>query len=428
MPADLSWIDGSVEDAAKLIADRAVASRALGGAVAPGETPAWAADLEKAAAAAEKEAAGLGEYWDRFRAAAGEAVNAPGARGAVTGGLIGAGGGAALGLGANLLSSNRRKRPLSNAVFGGLLGGLGGAAVGGLAGTVGEAAAPRPPSNAGKLSDQIAARDDVMRDAPNFSADKAVAGLNGLSAGGLARGAGYGAAAGAGADVAARSLVRGLNPLTRKETVNPAAVRSYLSPTQQAGLAALPPKADTAAVRAAVGGSFDPIRTTFRTKGNDVLKGIHGAGDDALAKALTRGATGRVAATPAWRPWLAGRSTLGLAGAGAALGTAAAGTARGMEMANSDAARTKYLYETAADLRTRFPHVGADPADTAGAALRQKLTAAINELNGVGPGKALAPDRLTALQTLLNGGGTGDERETLHNRFRDVELGIKPGR
>lgn len=449
MPADLSWIDGSVEDAAKLIADRAVATRALGGGVAPGEKPAWALDLEKAAAAAEaaeKQAAGLGEtlgetlggYWNQaqnwlgtqVRSAVGDQVSgavrdtldSPGVRGALTGGLIGAGGGAALGLGANLLSSNKRKRPLSNALFGGLLGGLGGAAAGGLYGTIGGPDTAAPPGDRLHRDEVISARNAAMRDAGNVDLEKTWAGVNRLGAAGLARGAGYGAALGTVPEMAGRAAVRAFNPTTARQTLNPNSVRTFLSSAQQTGLAGLGRRPDTAAVRAAVGGSFDPIRTRFRTSGNPVLASMHGATEPAIARALTRGASAVVPVTPAYRPALFTRG-VGVRGAvGALAGTVFAGARNGVNQATGPEARARYLAESAEDLRTRFPHIGADAtADPAGAALRAELAAAADRLRGAGPANPLTPEETNRFTTLFMGGGQGQLARSLHDRFREIE-------
>lgn len=443
MPADLSWIDGSVEDAAKLIADRAVASRALGGAVAPGETPAWARDLEKAAAEAEKQADGIVDTvtgwgnqardWagEQIRSAVGDQVGSavrdvtgsPGVRGALTGGLIGAGGGAVLGLGANLLSSNKRKRPLSNALFGGLLGGLGGAAVGGLAGTIGGGdPGPTPPSNRSRMDQQISEQNRTARDMGNVTIGKTLTGLNNLTGANLARGAGYGAAVGTVPELAGRAVVRRFNPTTQEQHIGVNSIRSFLSPTQQTGLAGLPPGADTAAVRTAVGGNLDPIRKIFRTSKNPILEGIHGGGDDALARALTRGATGRVPVTPAFRPAPITWGTARRGAAGAVLGTIGAGAVQGVRHTDNDQARAQYLARMAGDLSARFPHVGVDAAaDPKGAELRQQLAAAAARLSSAGPTQPLDQTELQRYMTLFSGGGTGDEAQSLHKRFQAIE-------
>lgn len=453
MPADLSWIDGSVEDAAKLIADRAVASRALGGAVAPGETPAWARDLEKAAAEAEKQADGIVDTvtgwgnqardWagEQIRSAVGDQVGSavrdvtgsPGVRGALTGGLIGAGGGAVLGLGANLLSSNKRKRPLSNALFGGLLGGLGGAAVGGLAGTVG-GGGPARPTNSAKLDENLRNRDTERRDAPHHSIEKTVSGLNHLSGAGLARGAGYGALAGTAPELVGRAALRGLNPTTQTQHVGANSVRAHLSPAQQAGLAGpgvagvrRPP---TDAVRTAIGGNFDTIRKTFLNSKNPVLAGVHGVGDDALARALTRGVSASVPVTPAFRPAPITWGTARRGAIGAVLGTVGSGAFNGVSRATGDEARLTYLRDQVNDLRALFPHIGAagdaTAADPKAVELRTALARAAERLNGSQTRPLEAPE-IAGMERLLQGLGQGDEAHSLHNRFRNLELGRPAG-
>lgn len=398
-----------------MVAERAVASRALGGVVSVGETPPWAFELQKAAAAVKlaepvpaaapapaattAPAAATTPAATPAPSAASTVMNHPGVRNALTGGLIGAGGGALLGLGSNLLSSNKRKRPFANALFGGVLGGLGGAAVGGLGGSMFGSNPNQEPSTSNKriLDNRINETIDKTVDAGNPSADKTFDGLRKMGPKQLGKGVGYGAAIGAGLgtvpEVAGRSLIRAATPMTQHAKATADDLRKYLTTAHRSVLVGAP-SATAADTVKNLGGPVEMSHIKARlglVKDNPLVSRLGGLSDDsAVAKALMQGTSGRVPIPGATRIPLIGDGTAvrglkgGLIGAMTGLATTAAN--KGIENATSPQARIEALTSVANDMRARFPNVGTNPAaDPQGAALRQKLTDVIGRLNSVDP-------------------------------------------
>lgn len=323
MPADLSWLDGTVDDAAAMLADRAVASRALGGVVKAGERPEWADDLMKAAALVKRAdplaapapapapATGTGDFIDRNlgdvkKWVGGQATGAlkdsftksPQVQNSITGGLVGAGVGALGGLGASMFSKNKRKRPVSNALFGGMLGGLGGAAIGGLGGAGGLFGKQDKPKGPQAGDPTLIDLDHKLNRGGEWNLEKTWDGLNSMSNAEMGKGFGVGAGAWAGAETGLRAVGRympyGFGNYTRTGlAVSP--LQAAMSPSAAATArtwtaGAKPPTTEMDAVRRALQGSKDPVAQALGKVKQDasVVKALTGGGYSMTTPAVGR--------------------------------------------------------------------------------------------------------------------------------------------
>ena len=133
-----------LNEVASQLEKKAVASRSFGGVIKAGEYAAWAkgckaiAEEHYASLRAEKKAFMgtaanfLSGAYNQASDALKQHVSSPLAHRALMGAGLGAGGGALLGLGSNLVSGRKKKNYLSDMLHYGLIGGLGGGAAGGL--------------------------------------------------------------------------------------------------------------------------------------------------------------------------------------------------------------------------------------------------------------------------------------------------------
>lgn len=386
MPADLSWLDGSVEDAATMLADRAVASRALGGVVKAGERPSWADDLLKEAALLkaanppvppaapapaapapaptpaptpapagdpsfiDKHLGGL-KKWVGEQAGAGirdTFKQSPELQNAITGGLAGAGIGALGGLGATMFSKNKRKRPIANAVFGGMLGGLGGAAIGGLGGAGGLFGKQRRNYQSGVTDPTIVANTDALKNRNEVTVMKTLRGLNAMNNSEIAGSFGRGAGIWAGGETAVRAAGR-YGPFGNytKSKLTADALRGSLDPKLLAHVNAwktkgvAPARWSVDAVRHGLQGSKLDVAKDLGTRGSqkDIVKALRGGG----WKTTTPVADRMKLMTP---------GTLLRSGKAGLLGTLVGGASKGIDMENEKA--PQYIGDLATGLNARY--------------------------------------------------------------------------